>query len=358
VRIDPGSPLGDAVARAAGRPVTEIVDAVRTPLEYDAFLAHREVNRIRARVLAGADEMPVALVEKITEGPDRAVPYLTDNAEREFAAYRSGLLDDLAPRVRAPRLLGSERRDDGRLTLWIEDVDHDGGRPLGVEAILRAARDLGALAARWTGRVPDEPWMFRGWIARHAQPEAMREGADVLARTDGTSVAVLGDRLPAGLRLLEGQERIRRILEEQPQTLCHHDAVGANVFTTAGATVLIDWESVGPGPVGADLASLLLSPRRGDASSAVIAEVWDSACSAYADGYREEGGELDAAQLAGAVDAAVCLRWKLVRDVADGLDRGVPARRGSLPGESPDAALADLVVLTDLVLASARRVLG
>lgn len=325
---------------------------IREPLEYDAFLAHRYVSRVRG---AGGG-FPPSLIEKVTEGPATAESYLRDNAERELAAYRSGLLSDLGPRVRAPRLLSSQVENDGRITLWIEEIAHEGPRPLDASALVVASHDLGALAGHWLGRVPAHGWLFTGWIDRHGQPGAVPEALEVLGRSDERVLAVLGAaRLAAARELVLAQDSLRPVLESLPVTLCHHDAVGANVFSAAEGTVLIDWESVGPGPVGADLASLLMSPRRGDASAFVVASVFDDAVAAYVDGL---DGLVPESLVRRGVDAAIALRWKLARDVAATVESGEDARRGSMPHESPADALAELVELTDLLLTAGARALS
>lgn len=333
-------------------------DVRREPLEYDAFLAHRTVSRLRGISRVDGLEVPWSVIEKSTDLA-RASHYLRDNAEREFQAYASGLLDELGPAVRAPRLVGSRASDGGELTLLLEEVVHDGPRPLDAPALLTAAHDLGTMAGRWCGRVPGEPWLFTGWVDRHSQPEAVATAQRTLSAPSAEAAAQLGDLVPAALRLIEAQPRLRTILESLPQTLCHHDAVGANVFSSSGQTVLIDWESIGPGPVGADLASLLFSSvRRGDARASVVTAIIDDAVAAYLAGVREQSPAVTPREVRIGFDAAVCLRWKLIADLATAIETGSPARRGSLPHESPERAHDELVRLSDLLLASARRALG
>lgn len=348
--------LQSAVASALGRGIDGLDDVYREELEYDAFLAHREVHRLRGRALVDGKRVPWSLIEKTTEGPHLAQPYLLDNGVREFDAYASGLLDDLAPAVRAPRVHGSAAAEDGRLTLLLEEVVHDGRRPLDSESLLTAAHDLGTLAGRWRGRVPGEPWLFTGWIDRHSQPQAMDAGRATLATQHPAVVARLGDRLPAGRRLIEAQPRVRGILEALPHTLCHHDAVGANVFVVSGETVLIDWESVGPGPVGADLASLLFSSvRRGDAMASIVTEVLDDAVEAYWHGAREEDRSITLGEVRLGLDASAALRWKLLADLAHAIEHDGSIRRGSLPEEPREQAMDDLLALADLLLQASRR---
>ena len=123
--------------------------------------------------------------------------------------------------------------------------------------------------------------------------------------------------------------------------------------------MLIDWESVGPGAVGADLASLLFSSaRRGDCSARLVARCFDAAVTAYADGIRQTGADIDLASVRLGVDAAITLRWKLLVDLAVALEQGTPIRRGSAPQEGSDAATDELVLLSGILEAAADRVLG
>jgi hypothetical protein len=110
--------------------------------------------------------------------------------------------------------------------------------------------------------------------------------------------------------------------------------------------------------VGADLASLLFSPRRGDASMHVITSVFDDAVQAYIDGFRDQVPTVSPTQIRQGVDAAIALRWKLAVDVVAGLESGDPPLRGSLRDESPETALEELIELVDVLLASAGRTLG
>lgn len=347
-----------AVEQALGLPVRAVQAVIREPLEYDAFLAHRELNRVSGTGVVDGGVLPWTLIEKRTEGRHLASAYVLENGTREFRAYSSGLFGDIAPGIRTPRLYGSMLDPDGGITLWLEEIHHVGPRPLDSEAILAAARDLGGLSGRWLGRVPEEPWFFSAWIERHAQPQAVRGGLAALRRRNPLALALLGGRLALTEQLVLSQSRVRDVLESLPHTLCHHDAVGANVFRTAHQTALIDWESLGPGAVGADLASLLFSSvRRGDASVTTVAPLVDEAIQEYAQGMWAEGGSVELTTLRRGFDAAVALRWKLAVDVVTGIETGEAPRRGSMPDEAPADAVDELVQLVDVLLASAARTL-
>lgn len=355
-----GPELDAAVRRIVGADALRIERVERHALEYDAFLAGREIARVEGTARVGTRTVPWSFIEKRTEGPAVASAYLYDNARRELEAYRSGLLDDLAPDLEAPRLLAAAEEADGSLTLWIEDLEATARRLTSRDDILSAARHLGRLSGRWLGSVPDEEWLFTGWIERHSQPEAMRDAVALV--NEAMAVPAVESRLRRGLdevaTLIADQGTFAAALRRLPVTLCHHDAVAANVFrreTADGAeTVLIDWESVGPGPVGADLASLLFaSPRRGDFPASLLEDLIDEAAADYADGVREAGGSLDGSALRLGLHASIALRWALARDVTAILARGGTARRGSAPGESADEALSDLLRLVPVLLDSA-----
>lgn len=355
-RVSPS--LRAALVNAVGTHDFGLEGVRRESLDYDAFLAHRAVHRVRGFATAKGQRLRWSLIEKTTEGPAIASLYLLDNAKRELVFYSSRLHDDLASAVRAPRVFGSCVEADGGVTLWLEEIQHEGPRPLDAGTILSAARDLGGLAGRWVLQTLDDPWLFTGWIDRQSQPAAVAEGLAILDRACGAKLDRWGDRLGEARRLVLAQEKLRDVLGTLPQTLCHHDAVGANVFRADARTVLIDWESVGPGPVGADLASLLFaSARRGDASAAWVAGNINTALDAYLEGLRTETNTVNVQQVRRGLDAAIALRWKLAADVASSVERGEALRRGSRPDELPEQAADELSTLVGVLLGAARRVL-
>lgn len=122
--------------------------------------------------------------------------------------------------------------------------------------------------------------------------------------------------------------------------------------------MLIDWESIGPGAVGADLASLLFSSaRRGDCSAGLVAECFDAAVAAFTAGIRETGAEIDPASVRLGVDAAIALRWKFLVDLATALGEGTSVRRGSAPEEAPAEAMDELMALNGILEAAVDRLL-
>jgi Phosphotransferase enzyme family len=352
--------LAEAVSRAVGQPVVSIHDVGREPLAYDPFLAGRAVARLRGVAVTARGRVEWSMVEKSTEGPAVASEYLRDNALRELRAYESGLLDDLASTVAAPHAYSVAHGPEGALTLWLEDLSATAAGVNGAE-LPNVAFDLGQLAGRWVDRAPDHPWLFRGWLDRHGQPEAVKPALERLRalRSREDIERRVGWTIDQAIALIAQQGVYRSVLGDLPETLCHHDAVAANVFRRAGGqepqTLLIDWESVGPGPVGADLASLLFSSvRRGDISAATFRSVAKAALAAYTRGLHDAGARLERTQVRLGVHAAIALRWTLARDVVLAIADRAPVFRGSAPGESSSKSLAELIALSRQLFGSAR----
>jgi hypothetical protein len=349
--------LERAVEMAIAMPVTRLVEVRRKPLAYDAFLAGRSITRVTGVATVGADRIRWSLIEKVTEARGVASEYQYDNGRRELLAYRSGLLAEEVPGFAAATAYATAELEDGTLVLRLEDLAA-ATVEWSPETFLDAARHLGRFAGRWLGRVPEHEWLFRGWIDRHGQPQALPDGTRIVL--ERLADAGLGQRaVEDGGRLLADQPRFRAALDRLPQTLCHHDAVKANLFTRlrdgVPETVAIDWEMVGPGTVGADLVSLLFSSvRRGDMASSWLPDLTPQALAAYGAGMADMGAPIDAGTIRLGFSAAIALRWSLLRDVVVARTTpGAKVFRGSAMAESPETALDELIALTGFLLETA-----
>jgi hypothetical protein len=290
------------------------------------------------------------LILKIFHPPDGEDSPATSNLTwtREVDAYRSGLLDDLPGNFRAPRAIHIGDDPRGALWLWLEHITdrYDRRWPLAAYGI--AARHLGQFnAAYLTNRsVPSHPWLMPRWAETHSEPTRAVAAPPMLERlladprVQSAFSTPIADR---ARRLLRNQPHFLAILANLPQTLCHHDAAQANLFVHRRAdgedeTVAIDWETIGPGTLGADLASLVFSTlRRGDFPSADAEELDRVAFAGYLAGLRHAGwqGPADQARLGYA--ASVALRWSLflgtLRDVVDDETRRKAAHDWNRPPE-------------------------
>ena len=175
-------------------PADRLRDVVRAVLEEtDALLTEWDTVPLRGGAAAGAAGGEVAVFA--LEGTARVgaaerpwsavlkvlapVPVRDDPAhprywKREPLLYRSGLLDDLAGGLRAPRCYGCDERSDGTVWLWLERVREDGVRPWPLGRWALAARHLGQLNGAFAVQraLPDAPWLTGGRLRAVAEAHA------------------------------------------------------------------------------------------------------------------------------------------------------------------------------------------
>jgi hypothetical protein len=93
---------------------------------------------------------------------------------REELAYPSGpaatAFADAG--VRAPHLLGADRRADGSVALWLEDVAGTPGTACGSRELGDVAYRMGVAQAGWLGRPPTDAWPARDWLRDHTTVRA------------------------------------------------------------------------------------------------------------------------------------------------------------------------------------------
>jgi hypothetical protein len=265
------------------------------------------------------------LILKIFYPPDRDETHATSNRPwmREVDAYRSGLLDDLPGDFRAPRVIHIEDDPGGAFWLWLEHVTDRFERRWPLAAYGVAARHLGQFnGAYLTNRpIPTFPWLRPSWAETDGEPTRLVAAQPLLkqlladARVQSAFPVAIDTR---ARRLLHEQPCYLTILANLPQTLCHHDAAQANLLAHRRSdgedeTIAIDWEMIGPGTVGADLASLVFSTlRRGDVPSTAAEELDRIAFAGYLAGLRDAGWQGPADQVRLGYAAAVSLRWSLL----------------------------------------------
>src|SRR4051794_21787034 len=239
---------------------------------YDPFLAGRRVELVTGSAsLVRGRVAPWQAIVKTTSGPG-----LRD-ARRELAAYRLGIAaPSTAGRLGAPRLLGWRDSDDA-VEIWLEVLgDVDAGR-WALDRFRVAARAIARWNAQWVDRaVPDAFDAQDAWAERHGQPERVAEATGTLEafrRRRGVD-GVMADLADPGFARTQAliETTPRRIVELAtfPPVLPPPDLVRSTLFAVSARRVsAIDWEHVGRGPLGVDLAPLVAgSVRRGEASAA------------------------------------------------------------------------------------------
>ena len=348
-----------ALATAAlGRPVASAEIVRREPLDYDPFVAGRSVERVIGRAIVGASSsaacVPWTAIVKRTRGADLAA------ARRELWAYRQGIARRTGPGMAAPALLGSENGAEG-VALWLEEVRDEHGGLWPLDRFATAAADIAAWDAAMRDVPADGSWLELAWAERHGQPDRVGEALAVLsaiaARPESASAArAIGD---PGLRrtaamISSTPERIHR-LRAFPSGLLHHDLVRSNLFAVAdGRTVAIDWEVIGPGPLGVDLAPLVGgSVRRGEASGDDLPALEQAVLAAYITTLATVGIR-ESAAIREAYGLALGLRWHVVLGtLAAFLDPETTGIRGSRPTEPRDEALRHMAILSRHLLEAA-----
>jgi hypothetical protein len=343
--------LAAVAAAALGRPVVAAEIVRREPLDYDPFVGGRSVERVTGRAVVGgatpAAPVSWAAIVKRTRGDDLAA------ARRELRAYQEGIARRTGPGMAAPALLGAEDGEAG-VALWLEEVRDEFGGVWPIERFAIAASDMASWDAAMRAVRADGPWLEQAWAERHGQPNRIGEVLAMLsaigARPEAAAAALaIGD---PGLRrtasmISSTPERIRR-LRAFPSSLLHHDLVRSNLFAVPnGRTVAIDWEVIGPGPLGVDLAPLVGgSVRRGEASADDMQELERVVLAAYISTLSTMGIR-EAAAVRAAYRLALGLRWHVVLGTLTAfLDRAVTGIRGSRPTEPRHEALRHMAILS------------
>ena len=338
-----------AAEAALGRSVQTASIVSRTPISYDPYLPGRHVDRI-VGVAETHDGMPTEwrAIAKRTEGPGVRA------ARRELNSYRMGITDAAGLPFRGPTLLAWNEEAE-HVEIWLEQLDDEHGGLWDVDRFGIAARHIGTWVAATADRpIPDDFDSEDAWAERHGQPNRLDEATarlDALKRAPNAEG--LADLLDdANFRRTQAlidstPERIAS-LAAFPQTLLHHDLVRSNLFAlSAGETAAIDWENVGRGPFGVDLAPLVIgSVRRGEASADDLPAIEEAVLGSYVAALRDHGDDNEA-DVRAAYRLAIGLRWHVVLGaIGSWLDPTSWGMRGSRRDEPRDDALGHLVKLT------------
>jgi hypothetical protein len=345
-----------AVAQAVhSRAIVSARITARTPIVYDPYLAGRLVERVTgiAETVDG-DTVPWGAIVKRTTGVGLRA------ARRELAAYREGIAGPASANgLRAPSLLGCNASKE-HVELWLEVLADEYGGRWPTARFGLAARHIAAWDAA-TSKAPPIPGFDSedAWAERHGQPHRLSQAVGELHDYRTGAAAEL-------MRLLDdpGFRRAQALITSTPtridrlaafpQTFLHHDLVRSNLFAlTASTTAAIDWENVGRGPLGVNLAPLVVgSVRRGEASADDLLALEHVVLSGYEDGLRHAGID-DVDSVRTAYRLALGLRWHTVLGtISAWLDPTTIRIRGSLPGEPRAESLRHLVVLSRHLLAA------
>jgi len=281
--------------------------------------------------------------------------------KREALAYRPGLLADIPGRLSAARALAVTEDADGTTWLWLEDVvdRFDGTWPLAQYG--QAARHLGQFnGAYLDGRpLPTFLWLAPHWADHQGEPAQIPKALseiDALTSDDHVRRAFSVPIIDLASRLLHDQPTFIGILTRLPQTLCHHDASQANLLTRRRAdgrieTVAVDWESIGHGTVGAEIATLVFGTmRRGTFPAERAADLDRSVFAGYLQGLRDAGWQGDSDLVRLGYTAAVALRWSLLGWTLRALTSDEARSRIACTLKEPEERAVERFILLSLFL--------
>jgi hypothetical protein len=354
----------EQVARAAlGREAATVHTWHYEVLPYTQFISHRLLLRFSGEAVDAGRTYPWTAILKLAR-PSTPEHFATSDiyATREVQAYRSGLLADLSGGLTAPRLLLLSEDEDGATRLWLEDVRDRfrGGWPLTYYEV--AARHLGQFNGSYLvdRALPSFSWLDAEWDGGHTNPAAVADWVPRIADlVSHDNVRRLFPTLSAEpvKSLLERQSLFLRVLSDLPQTLCHHEAARANLIARLGwdgeeETVAIDWETVGLGPVGAEIATLVFGTlRRLEVPAAQATLLEELVLRGYMRGLAEAGWRGDANLVRLGYALAISLRWSFITGFLEALvDSTAQTRLVSTRGRSMGDLVAQYVPLTSFLL--------
>jgi hypothetical protein len=321
----------ESVMRQALRSSTaRMRDWAWEPLLYHAVLPDRALARVSGWALVD-DNAPVrwSSVLKLFQPSARTRMGELTSSPREILAYRSSLLAELPGHLRAPRLLGIDEGDDGSFWLWLEDVRDMHGRRWPLAQFGLVARHLGVFNGTYlvSRAVPAEPWL-NDWVTRHLAAAGHRDeiesDSDVWAELELSACRPAAERwfgadiAQRTAQLVRDQAYFVGVLVQLPQTLCHNESSLANLFAVDRGhglveTVAVDWENIGPGPVGAEIATLVFGTmRRCEFDAERAMELDQVVFAAYVDGLREAGWSGPVEHVRLGYTASLALRWSVL----------------------------------------------
>lgn len=360
--------LTPLVRRALHQDTAELLTWQGTPIVYDMYLPGRMLVRFSGLATVASVAVPWSLVLKRTRPPAgdrRTSEEGWRRGTREALAFRSGLLDDLPGPLTAAQAVAVTEDEEGAIWLWLEEVSDHVGPDWPLVQYGRAARHLGQFNGAYliARPLPTFPWLMPSWAEHHSAvgtiPDALPQIAALAsdARVQRAFPVPIAELAP---QLLRDEHLFIRLLGRMPQTLCHHDAARANLFARPAAdgtleTVAIDWELVGRGAVGAEIATLVFGTiRRGDFSAERVAELDRAVFAGYLTGLHDAGWRGDPEVVRLGYTAAVALRWFQLRGTLRALTDGTaPARRGRATSESGSRAMEQFILLSLFLLACA-----
>jgi hypothetical protein len=256
-------------------------------------LTHNPLNGVTAGVWKQG-----SVVHKVLTRRREAPPHWASSEDprhwnywrREALVYSSGLPERLG--LGAPHLLGMTESPEGDVELRLEHVEGRHAAALTVADLEVAAQVLGRAQGR--ADLPDEEWLSQGFLGAYSGSRPANWA--LMDDDDAWAQPLMRDHFDPSLqqslvRLHLGRDRLLRLMDDLPRTVCHLDVWPNNLIRRpSGEMVLLDWAFVGDGALGEDIGNLipdsvfdLLLPHD------LLDELDARLTSAYLEGLREAG---------------------------------------------------------------------
>ena len=261
------------------------------------------VYRFSGKAQVGHESLAWSLILKIL-GPKSgsADPTAWNYWKREVLVYQSGLLTDLPGNLVAPRCIAIKEHPEQEFWIWLEDIIENEPKVWPLDNYGLAARHLGQFNGAYlmAKARPQYPWLSTSQF--HQRLTLAKPNVSELPRL--SQLPIFAGLLPSDsvqhcLALWTEREQFLSLLNQLPQTLCHHDAFRRNLMardTEAGQTqtIAIDWAELGTGVIGTDIVSLLTgSLRFTEFNINGIAELDRLIFAGYIDGLHDVGWQGD-----------------------------------------------------------------
>ena len=190
--------------------------------------------------------------------------------KREVLLYQSGLFASLPNGIRAPRCYQIDEEPQSA-RIWMEDVREDVGAIWPLSHYGQVSRHFGRMNGLYLEQRPLPPWpwlmrsYFTGWLDEPDWPE-FRQSYPSLRMDNLLVQRGWSDELVQEFdRLWHDRVAFVDALARLPQTLHHNDSGRKNLLAHRRPdgeleTVAVDWGLAATGPVGGELACMVMQP--------------------------------------------------------------------------------------------------
>jgi hypothetical protein len=257
------------------------------------------VYRVSGKTDAGAGlSRSWSIILKVVKAdPLRDDPTHYNYWRREIMAYESGVLHELPENIVTPICYAIDKKDDGSVWLWLEDLAHD-TRPWEWNDYAYVVGKLGEFhAAYLLGKpLPNFDWVnkhwMRSWIKECYQYRHVPDANNIGYLLSQKRAASILDRFTLFESSIDG---CLEALEQLPKTLAHQDFYEQNILLDSGRQedgklALIDWQFMSISGIGEDLGRFLgLSVSRGQVPIEQFAMYQELFMSSYLNGLSHAG---------------------------------------------------------------------